>query len=126
MNKQKAIDDVVAKVGDLPAIPEVVGQIIEMMGDPQVSMSELSEQIQRDPALTAKILKISNSAYYGMRQYVSTLKLALVVLGVREVRNIVTGIAVFDTFRDTKADVLVAEGFWRHSLDVASFSKGLG
>jgi len=100
MNTDKNIEKIVAQVGDLPAVPKVVGDVLSMTEDPSVPMARVGEVIQRDPALTAKILRIGNSPYYGMRQYVATLKLALVILGAREVRNIVVGIAVLDTLRN--------------------------
>jgi putative nucleotidyltransferase with HDIG domain len=61
-----------------------------------------------------------------MRQYVGTLKLALVILGVREVRNIVLGISVFDTLRSKKTETLLAGDLWKHSFIVAALSKKLG
>lgn len=125
MSTQYSIEKVIAQVGDLPAIPAVVSGVIEMTEDPTVPMARVSEMIQRDPALTVKILRVSNSPYYGMRQYVGTLKLALVILGAREVRNIVVGIAVFDTLRNEHTDVLFEDDFWNHSLTVAGLSKKL-
>jgi putative nucleotidyltransferase with HDIG domain len=62
-----------------------------------------------------------------MRQVVGTLKLALVILGVREVRNIVLGVSVVDTLRDSTSEVLLNQhGLWRHSVFVASVAKRLG
>jgi len=122
----RSISRVVAQVGDLPAVPSVVRDVLRLTEDPAVAMSSLSEIIQSDPALTAKILRVSNSPHYGMRQYVGTLKLALVVLGVREVRNIVIGIAMFDSLRDSGVDFLLAEDFWNHSLMVAALSRKIG
>jgi HD-like signal output (HDOD) protein len=113
-------------VGDLPAMPAVVAEVLEMTGDPNSQMADVSRSLQSDPALTAKILRVSNSSYYGMKQYVGTLKLALVILGVREIRNIVLGISVFDTLRQKGADVNTATEIWRHSLRVAGIAKQLG
>lgn len=126
MSVDHRIERIVERVGDLPAVPEVVSQAIKLTDDPNVSMSSVADLIQRDPALSAKILRVSNSPYYGMRQYVGTLKLALVVLGVREVRNIVLGICVFDSLRDKNGDVLLANGLWKHSFMVAAIAKALG
>jgi putative nucleotidyltransferase with HDIG domain len=121
------VDKIVAKLGDLPAMPDVVVKVMELTNDQNVAVSEVSALIERDPALTAKLLKVSNSSYYGMRQVVGTLKLALVILGVREVRNIVLGISVLETLRDSKTErLLVREGLWKHSTEVASFAKKLG
>ena len=121
------IEEVITKLGELPAMPLVVSEVLNRTEDPTISLSEVSEIIQQDPALTAKILKVSNSPYYGMRQVVGTLKLALVILGVREIRNIVLGISVVDALRDDSTDRLLREhGFWEHSALVAGISKKLG
>ena len=127
MTKRLRLVKVVSRIGDLPAIPGIVTEVMDLTSDPNVSVAEVSKLIERDPVLTTKLLKISNSAYYGMRQVVGTLKLALVILGVREVRNIVLGIAALDTFRDEDTETLLGQqGLWRHSLLVAGMSKKLG
>jgi HD-like signal output (HDOD) protein len=120
------LEQIIERVGDLPAVPEVVSEVLTLTENPNIDLPVIAEVIQKDPALSAKVLRISNSPYYGMRQYVGTLKLALVILGVREVRNIVLGICVFDTLRNRKTESLLAEGFWRHSFVVAALSKKLG
>lgn len=117
---------VVGRIGDLPAIPDVVAEVMEMTSDPGVAVSDVSKAIERDPALAAKLLRVSNSSYYGMRQVVGTLKLALVILGVREVRNIVLGISVLDTLRDSETEILLSHhGLWAHSTLVAGTAKHL-
>ena len=103
-----AVKEVVAKVteqmGDLPALSTVVTEVLRMTEDPNTSTGDVCEVVQSDPGLTAKVLRVSNSSYYGMRQYVGTLKLALVILGVREVRNIVEGCDLHGTiFRSNHA-----------------------
>lgn len=126
MSASAKLDEIIERVGDLPAVPEVVSEVLSLTENPNVDLPVIAEVIQKDPALSAKVLRISNSPYYGMRQYVGTLKLALVILGVREVRNIVLGISVFDALRTKKIESLLAEGFWRHSFLVAALSKRLG
>ncbi len=123
---QRTLQNVVSCVGDLPALPSVVAEVMKITDDPAAAMSHICECIQRDPALTAKILKISNSPYYGMKQYVGTLKLALVILGVREVRNIVLGVSVFESLCDKGVDSILRQDFWDHSVRVAALSKMLG
>ena len=126
MDAEKTIDRIVGAVGDLPAMPAIVAEVLRVTEDPASEMAEVSRTVQADPALTAKILRISNSSYYGMKQFVGTLKLALVILGVREIRNIVLGISVFETLRSKGADVRTAEEIWSHSLRVAGIAKSLG
>lgn len=118
---------IISKIGDLPAMPAVVAEVMALTANPDIALSDVSRVVERDPILTAKLLKVSNSPYYGMRQVVGTLKLALVILGVREVRNIVIGIAVLDTLRDKETETLLHQhGLWSHSTRVAALCKKLG
>ncbi len=127
MKSKKELDKIIASIGDLPSIPKVVAQVMELTEKPGVPVSEVSALIEQDMGLTAKLLKVSNSSYYGMRQVIGTLKLALVILGIKEVRNIVVGISVMDTLKDPSTSFLLnEEGLWDHSASVASFSKKLG
>ncbi len=126
MKDQRNLEKAIARMGDLPAMPEVVTEVLRMTQDASTTMADVSEVIQRDPALTAKILRVSNSSYYGMRQHVGTVKLALVILGVRELRNIVLGISVFEALRTDKTGELLSRDFWRHSVMVAALAKKLG
>lgn len=121
----ETIDHIISQLGDLPALPTVVTEVLRLTDDPGSATTDVSDAIQADPALTAKVLRVSNSSYYGMKQYVGTLKLALVILGVREVRNIVLGISVFETLSDGNNDLAVAKKIWTDSLRVAGMSRKL-
>lgn len=126
MSASANLEHVIERVGDLPAVPKVVSEGLLLTENPYVDLPAVAEVIQKDPALSAKVLRISNSPYYGMRQYVGTVKLALVILGVQEVRNIVLGISVFDILRSRRTASLFAGDFWKHSFLTAGFSKKLG
>jgi HD-like signal output (HDOD) protein len=118
---------IISRIGDLPAMPAVVAEVMALTANHEVPLSEVSRVIERDPILTVKLLKVGNSPYYGMRQVIGTLKLALVILGVREVRNIVVGVAVLDAVQDKDTEILLHQyGLWPHSLRVAALCKKLG
>jgi len=125
MPQSDAIERVLDRVGELPAMPGSVAEVLNITNSPDVEMSDVSKIIEKDPALAAKILKVSNSSYYGMKQFVGTIKLALVILGVREVRNIVLGISVFDTMKGADVSMQVVQGIWDNSLHIAGLSKRL-
>jgi HD-like signal output (HDOD) protein len=125
MSREKAVREIIERVGDLPALPAVVSEVLRLTEDANSSTGDVCDVIEEDPGLTAKVLRVSNSSYYGMKQFVGTLKLALVILGVREVRNIVLGISVFETLNDKKSDARVAQEIWDHSLHVAGLAKKL-
>lgn len=111
---------------DLPAMPRVVQEVLAAAEDPAADMAHITALIERDPALTARILRISNSPYYGMKQQVGTLRLALVILGVREVRNIVIGVAALDAACGEGTPPQRVEALWAHSVAVGAFAKKLG
>ncbi len=126
MCASERLEQIIEHVGDLPAVPETVSEVLLLTENSELDLSAVAHVIEKDPALSAKILRVSNSPYYGMRQYVGTLKLALVILGVREVRNIVLGISVFDALRSRRTESMLAGDLWKHSFEVAAFAKKLG
>lgn len=124
MNCDKDSKALLGQLGDLPALPSVVTEVLRLTEDPDTDASDVTRAVQKDPALAAKVLRVSNSSYYGMKQYVGTLKLALVILGPREVRNIVLGISVFDILNN-ESDYRFAQRVWNESLRVAAMNKKL-
>lgn len=125
MHIPRQLEQALDEIGDLPALPAVAREVMQLTEDPAMEVSDLCHVMEKDPALTAKILRISNSPYYGMRQSVGTLKLALVILGVREVRNIILGISVIEALRDEKTEALLGPDFWIHSMQAASLARRL-
>jgi HD-like signal output (HDOD) protein len=125
METSQNLKRVIERAGELPAVPEIVAEVLRVTQDPSSDLNTVGEIVERDPALTAKILRISNSAYYGLKQHVGTLKLALVVLGITEVRNIVLGVSVFDALQDQSIDPTMARDVYGHCLVTGSLAKKL-
>jgi HD-like signal output (HDOD) protein len=123
---ESRLERILSRVGDLPAMPATAAEVLRLADDPDTDMNQIGDALQRDPGLTAKILRVSNSSYYGMRQYVGTLRLALVILGVREIRNIVLGVSLFESLRDDATESVLKQDFWSHSFSAASVCKELG
>ncbi len=120
------LEKIAESLHDLPAMPRIVQDVLTAAEDPAADMAHITALIERDPALTVRILRISNSPYYGMKQQVGTLRLALVILGVREVRNIVIGVAALDAVCGADTPPQRVEALWRHSVAVGAFAKKLG
>jgi len=101
----------------LPTLPTVVSKMIDIADSPRSSAVVLSRLIAADQSLTAKILKLSNSAYYGFSRKISTVNQAIVVLGFNTVKEMGLSLSVFDVFRKTPSsggfDVRL---FWEHSV----------
>ena len=120
------LEQMLSEVGELPAMPDVVSEVLRATDDPSTVIEDVCEILQRDPVLAARILRISNSPYYGMRQHVGTLKLALVILGIREVRNTVLGVSVIDSLGNEQTDAILSKAFWDHAVIVAGLARKIG
>jgi len=85
----KDLEGIIAKTGDLPAMPAIAVKVMEMVSDPGTSANDLQDLISRDQALTTKVLKIANSAMFGVSRDISTLSHAIMILGFSTIRSIV-------------------------------------
>jgi putative nucleotidyltransferase with HDIG domain len=117
MDQKQRLRQVTEKVIGLPSLPTVVTQLINLVGDPATSARDISQLISADQALTAKILKVANSAFYGFPRKISTVQLAIVVLGFETVKNLGLSVAVLKRFQAGKAHPLFdRQQFWEHAV----------
>jgi HD-like signal output (HDOD) protein len=114
-------------IGDLPSMPIVAIKSMELLQDPDASIKELADTIAMDPAVSARILKITNSSVYGLVRKITTLQNALVILGERTVRSLVLASSMCSV---NKQFGLLEKLLWEESVGsaVASryISKSLG
>lgn len=117
----------IARVEDLPTLPRTVLRITEMVNDPRASARDLSHIITDDQVLTARLLKLVNSSFYGFPQRVSTVTGAIVLIGFDAIRNLLLTTSVFDLFPSrTSRDRRHQESLWDHSLGCAIGAKTIG
>ena len=107
----------------LPSVPAVTQKLIASFSDEDVAFKQIAEQISADPALTAKLLRLANSAYFHLSRTIGTVEDALHMLGFVMVRNLVLGNGMAVAFRNTKGMDL--QQFWRYNLLTASASRWL-
>jgi HD-like signal output (HDOD) protein len=106
-----------AGIQSFPTLPAIVSQVMGIIAKPESSAKDLMEVISPDQALTFKILKVANSAFYGRARAVATLDQALMVLGFEEIRNLVVSTAVFNNFQRIKTIPIISiHKFWEHSF----------
>jgi putative nucleotidyltransferase with HDIG domain len=118
-NRRK-IKLIVSHVNNLPTPPAVFQQINNVINDPDTSAYEIANIISEDPALTAKVLRLTNSAFYGIPRTVTNVKQAIVILGLEVVKSLVISASVFEMFsQKEKLDADYLDYFWRHSLAAA-------
>jgi HD-like signal output (HDOD) protein len=105
------------RVDAFPALPATVSNVITITGDPESSAQDLMKAVLPDQAMCLTILKIANSAFFGLPRQVSTIDKAVMVLGFNEIRNIVLGKAVFNSFKEAyRNNREVINSFWEHSF----------
>jgi HD-like signal output (HDOD) protein len=107
----------------LPTIPKVAQKLIESFSSEDVSINEITSQLAADPALSAKLLRLANSAYFHVSRTIGTVDDALRMLGFVMVRNLVLGNGMVAAFRHTPGIDL--HQFWRYNLYTACASRWL-
>lgn len=115
------IDKLLKQPNALPSAPKVVRQLIETFQQEDVDIAKAASLIESDPVLTAKLLKMANSAFFGLNRSVTNAREAINVMGLIKVRALVIGAALGDGFH-TLGSVNLAQ-FWRYSLNTANLSR---
>lgn len=123
MDVKKKLMDAVEK---MPAFPKSVHQVLKLASDINCSQKELVEVIKKDPVFTLKILRLVNSAYFGLAREVTSINQASVYLGLNTLKNVALGLAAIGAIPKSNVAGLDMGGFWLHSLAVATGSRILG
>lgn len=108
---------------DLPTIPVVLTRILAVVDGEYSSARDLVEVVERDQALTSRVLKLANSALFGLSRKVATVPRAVVLVGFSTVRNLALGVKVWDALATGGRQRGQVETLWRHSALVAAAAK---
>ncbi|MBX7131241.1 MAG: HDOD domain-containing protein [Fimbriimonadaceae bacterium] len=106
---------------DLPPLPAVVTRLLDMTGKDDTTSTEVEDVIGADQAISAKLLRVVNSSYFGLPRQVSSISQAVVILGFQQVRNLVLSVSALGIFsaRTPRAREIQRE-CWEHALTAAS------
>ena len=125
-DKLEEIIERLESIQSIPTMPAIAVHAMEATRNPNSSMKDIAKIISMDPPLAARVLKVVNSAYYGLSQSVGSLPLALTILGIDEIMNIVMTVTVMTIFPDSSVDGFFdPKVFWKHSASCAHTGKGL-
>lgn len=120
-NNERIINNYIDK---MPSLPTSVSKILEICNNPATSPADLNKVISLDPVLMGKVMKLINSAYYGLSQEVTSLVRAVIMLGINTVKNLALSTAVLGSLGKTgEFQALNMDGFWRHSIGVGVMAK---
>jgi HD-like signal output (HDOD) protein len=114
------LKNIIMTTRDLPAMPQVASKVLELSSDPNTSAQQLQQIIADDQAMTARILKIANSAMYSCSRKVKTLTEAIVMLGFNSIRSLVVTSAARNLYNTRNSTTGLKERLlWEHSIGVA-------
>lgn len=116
---------VAAEVGGLVSLPEVATRILQVTDDPASTAEDVGRVILQDAALVARLLRAANSPALGLRGQVDTVSRAVVVLGVRQVRDLALGLCATRSFNGIPIGLMDVDAFWHHSLLAALCARHL-
>jgi HD-like signal output (HDOD) protein len=113
-----------AKVTEIGALPEVTARIVQAVEDPSATPKVVQRAVEYDPALTTKILKLVNSAFYGLPSQVASLERAIVMLGLSAVRSLALAASLSRLFKNDRiCEQFTTADLWRHCVAVGVCSR---
>jgi HD-like signal output (HDOD) protein len=118
-------DEISEAILRLPSLPHIVIELIDALDNGDVDTNTLAQKISHDQALTAKVLGLANSSFYGMQSKVGSIANAIAVLGFNSVRSLVTAAAVVKTFSEDKSNEINYSEFWKHAIATALAAKAI-
>lgn len=118
------VDEAIRSISHIATLPEITLKIIELVEDPASTAHDLHNIIARDPALCSRILKVVNSAFYGLPRQIGSINRAIVLLGLNAVKNIAIATSLNKLFRGGElCPGFSARDLWSHSMATAAGGK---
>ncbi|MDR1043516.1 MAG: HDOD domain-containing protein [Candidatus Adiutrix sp.] len=110
----------IKEIGRLSTLPQVTWELMRLLSDETTTSEDLQKVVEQDPALSAKVISLGNSAYYGLRTPATTISRAIVIIGFKELEFLALGLGLADTFDLRKVPYgFDGEALWLHSLSVS-------
>lgn len=106
----------VAQVGKLAALPTVYLEVKRLIDDPDSGLPEIGAAVSQDPALTARLLRIANSPYFGFASEIDTVTRAINMMGTEQLHDLILATAVAKTVSEWPSTVVDINAFWRESV----------
>lgn len=103
-------------VQTVASLPTIYTRVIELLADPHAGTPELAALIEKDPALTARILRLANSAFYSNSNNVESVTQAIMTIGTQQMRDVVLASSITSAFDHISIDLIDMDAFWRHSV----------
>lgn len=119
------IQSLLDEIGEIPTLPSIATAIMEKTLDSKVSARQIAEMVERDQALSVKVLRVANSPFYRRIKEISTIRGAVMLLGFNVLKSIVLSISVINLFNEKNKCALDFYKFWQHSIACAVCAKNI-
>ncbi len=119
------ITELIQGDSQLATLPEVFYKLNAAIEDPDCTFDDIGEIISIDPALTVRLLKIVNSAFYGFSTQVETVTHALTIIGTDQLTQLVLATSVMNQFKGIPRDLIDMDSFWRHSITAGLAARSI-
>lgn len=118
------LNDIVDRVDKLPALPHITYRVLTLTSDPKTTITGLADTISKDQVMTAKVLRMANSAYYGYARRIFSINDALIILGFSTVRSLVLAASVHNIMDQELPGYILPKGdLWNHSMSTALLAR---
>jgi hypothetical protein len=126
LQREQVVAHAIREISHIATLPEVTLRIVQLVEDPTSTAQDLNNVIARDPALCARILKVVNSAFYGLPGQIGSINRAIVLLGLNAVKNIAIAASLSKLFKGGQlTPTFSAKDLWSHSIVVGTATKML-
>ena len=115
--------DIVTHETELASFPDIYFKIKEVLESPTSSAGDIAKVVSTDMGLTAKLLKLVNSPFYGLTTNIDSISRAVSLIGLKEVSTLALGISTISFFKDIPSELMDMKKFWKHSLSCGVFAK---
>ena len=119
------MNEILNNLHQLPAIPAVVQELISNFDNPELDSQHLAAKIGQDQAITARVLRVANSSFYGLPRQVGSIQEAVVVLGFNTVRSLVLSAGIIGAFSSAGPGGVDRKQHWQRSLDTATYARAV-
>ncbi len=118
-------DDLIRQNIELASLPEIVVRLNQAVDDPYSTAKDISDIISEDPALSARLLRIVNSPFYGFPSQIDTISLAVTIVGTQQLRLLALASSTIRQFANLPNQFVTMETFWRHSFSTAVVARAI-
>ncbi len=116
---------IITGIRTLPSLPRLYNQLLEQLQSETASSLDVGNIIAQDPAMTAKILQLVNSAFFGLSENISNPQKAVTILGINTIKSLVLGIQVFSEYQGQRNLPVSVDVIWKHSLIVGGVASAI-